>query len=85
MSSRGGRDSRQGRGWRTGRNNWGMRQRVQPRDPAWGNKPLTEKTCGGCSSGRNSQPHKRDHWGDPQGPRIYTNLPTQKSAPEGPN
>ena len=23
--------------------------------------------------------------GDPQGPRMYTNQPTQESAPEGPN
>ena len=48
-------------------------------------KPLTEKTCGGCSGGSNSQPHKRVYWRDPWGPRMYINLPTQESAPEGPN
>ena len=53
-----------------------------------GNKasqPLTEKTCGGCSSGRNSQPHRRVHWRDPKGPRMYVKPPTQESALEGPN
>ena len=57
----------------------------QPR----GNKasrPLTENTCGGCgSSGRNSQPHGRVRWRDPQDPRTYTNPPPWESAPEGPN
>ena len=48
-------------------------------------KPLTEKTYGGCGSGRNSQPHRRVCWRDRQGPRMYTNPPTQESAPEGPN
>ena len=33
-------------------------------------KPLTEKTCGGWSSKRNSQRHRRVHWRDPQGPRM---------------
>ena len=35
---------------KTGRNNWGPRQTVQPRVPVQGNKaskPLTENTCGG--------------------------------------
>ena len=62
---------------------------MQPRVPAWGNKtlkPLTENTCGGCGgSRRNSQPHRRVRWRDPQGPRTYTNPPTWESAPEGPN
>ena len=48
-------------------------------------KPLTVKTCRGCGSGRNSQPHRRVHWRDQQGPRMYTNPPTWESAPEGPN
>ena len=48
-------------------------------------KPLTEKICGGWGGRRNSQPHRWDHWRDPQGPRTYTNPPTRKSAPEGPN
>ena len=48
-------------------------------------KPLTVKFCGGCGGGRNSQPHGRAHWRDPQGPRMYTNPPTWESAPEGPN
>ena len=48
-------------------------------------KILNENTCGGCgSSGRNSQPHRRVHWRDPQGPETDTNPPTQESAPEGP-
>ena len=48
-------------------------------------QPLTVKTSAGCSSrGRNSQPHRRVHWKDPQGPRTYTNPHTQESAPEGP-
>ena len=60
----------------------------QTRVPVWGNKaskPLTEKTCGDCSNRRNSQPHRRVHWRDPQGPRMYTNPHTWESAPEGPN
>ena len=40
-------------------------------------KPLTVKIYGGCGSGRNSQPHRRVHWRDPQGPRMYTKPPTQ--------
>ena len=99
MGSWSGEDSSKGSGWRTwagkvvaggagGRNNWGVRQTAQPRVPAWGNKaskPLTEKTCGHCGGGRNSQPHRRVCWRHPQGPRMYTNPPTQESAPEGPN
>ena len=51
----------------TRRNNRRARQTKQPRVPAWGNKaskPLTKKTCGGCSGRRNSQPHRRVHWRD---------------------
>ena len=33
---------------------------------------------------RNSQPHRRVHGRDPQGPRMYTKPPTRESAPEGP-
>ena len=54
----------------------------------WGNKaskPHTGKTCGGCSSGGHSQPHRKVRWRDPQGPRTYTNPPTWESAPEGPS
>ena len=60
----------------------------QPRVLAPGNKAsksLTEKTCGNCSSRRNSQPHRRVCWRDPQGPSMNMNPPTQESAPEGPN
>ena len=56
---------------------------MQPRVTAWGNKaskPLAVKTCGGCRGGRNSQPHKRVCWRDPQGPRMYTKPPIQESA-----
>ena len=52
----------------TWRNNWGARQTTQHRVPVQGNKaskPLTEKTCGCCDTGRNSQPHRRVCWGDP--------------------
>ena len=48
-------------------------------------KPLKVKTCGGWGGGRNSQPHKRVRWRDPQGTRAYTKPPTQESAPEGPS
>ena len=40
-------------------------------------RPLTENTCGVCGgSGRNSQPHRRVPWRDPQGPRACTSSPT---------
>ena len=66
----------------------GARQTMQPRAPVQGNKaskPPIENTCGGSGGGRNSQPHRRVCWRDPQGPRTYTNPPTQESAPEEPN
>ena len=85
-------------GWQSGQfhicvcincgNNWGTRQTPQPRVPALGNKVskhLTVKTCGGCGSGRNSQPHRRICWRHPLGPRMYSSLPTRKSASEGHN
>ena len=75
-------------GKKTGRNNWGARQTVQPRVPVQekkASKPLAVITCGGFSSGRNSQPHRRVHWRDPQGPRMYPKPPTWESTPEGPN
>ena len=63
-----------------------------PHNPVWvpvwesnASKPLAVKTCGGCGDGRNSQPHRRVCWKDPQGPRTYTNPLTWESAPEGPN
>ena len=48
-------------------------------------KPLAIKSSGVCGSRRNSQPHRRVRWRDPQGCRKYTNPPTQESAPEGHN
>ena len=49
-------------------------------------KPLIENTCGGWgSSRRNSQPHRRGRWRDPQGPRACKSPPTWESAPEGPS
>ena len=48
-------------------------------------KPLVVKTGGNCSSKRNSHPHRRASWKDPQGPTMCTNPPTQESAPEGPD
>ena len=99
QTSRKGRGgSRQGAGWRTGhshihvqinwRNNWGARQTAQPRVPVQENKAaksLTENTCEGYGGWRNSQPHRRVHCRDPQGPGTYTNPPTRESAPEVPN
>ena len=72
----------------TRRNNWGVRKTMKLRVPVWekkASKPLTVKTHGGCSSARDSQPHRRVDWRDPQVPRMYTNPPTLESAPEGPN
>ena len=34
-------------------------------------KPLAVKTCGNWGSRINSQSHKRVHWRDPLGPRMY--------------
>ena len=54
-------------------------------DPVQGNKtskPPAVKTCGCCGGERNSQPHRRVHWRNPQGPRTYTSPPTWESAPE---
>ena len=65
-----------------------VRQTAQPRVPARGNKdskPLTENTCGGCGSKRNSQPHRRVCWRDPQGSRRYTKPLTWELVGEGPN
>ena len=44
-----------------------------------------QKSCGTWDGGRNSQPHRTVRWRDPQVPRIYTNLPTWESEPEGSN
>ena len=65
-------------------------ERDRPRNPGFQlrkRKPqlLDGKTCGACSSRRNSQPHRRVPWRDPQGPRTYTNPLTWESSPEGPN
>ena len=48
-------------------------------------KPLAVKFCGVCSSGRNTQLHRRVPWRDPESPRTYKNPPTWESAPEGHN
>ena len=72
----------------TGKNNWGVRQTAQRRVPAWekkASKPLAMKTYGGCSSRRNSQPHRKVRWRGPQGPKTYTKPPIWESAPEGLN
>ena len=45
---------------------------------------MSVKTYGGCSGGRNSQSHRRVHWRDPQGPRMYTNLSTRNEHQKGP-
>ena len=44
-----------------------------------------KKTWGGWGGRRNSLPHRKVHWRDPQGPITYTNPRTWKSAPKGPN
>ena len=43
--------------------------------------PLAVKTCGGCSSRRSCQSHRRVNWRGPRGHRIYINPPTWESAP----
>ena len=74
----------------------GAKQTSQPKAPAWGNKAsnLIENTRGveelrgsrnTRGSRRNSKPHRRVCWRDPQGPRACTSLPTWESAPEGSN
>ena len=48
--------------------------KLQPRVPAWGNKPskpLAVKTCGCCGSGANFQSLRRVCWRDPKGLRMY--------------
>ena len=67
----GQRDRPHNRGFQRGRNK--------------ASKPQIVKICGGCGGRRNSQPHRRICWRDPQCPRMYTKSPTQESAPEGPN
>ena len=47
----------------------------------WGHKvskPLAVKICGGCGSRRNSQPHRKVGWRDPQDPRTCTNTTAQE-------
>ena len=64
------------------------RQTTQPTVSAWekkASKPLAVKTCGGSTGVRNSQPHRRVCWRDPQYPRTYTNPPNKESAAEGSN
>ena len=67
---------------------WGVKQTEQPKAPARGNKAsnLSENTRGGCGgSRRDSQPHRRGPWRDPQGTRACTSPPTREPAPEGPS
>ena len=65
----------------------GARRTAKPRVSAWETKDskpqFVVKICEDCGHGRNSQPHSRVHWRDPQGPKMYTNPPTYKSAPKG--
>ena len=61
---------------------------MQLRVPAQGNKAsktLKKSLWGLRNQEKLPQPHRKVHWTDPQGPRTYTNPPTQESAPEGPN
>ena len=46
---------------------------------------MTKKNLRGCGSRRNSHPHRRVPWRDPQSPRMYTKPPTWESAPERPS
>ena len=50
-------------------------------------KPQTSDCARGGLGGsrRDSQPHRRGRWRDPQGPRVCTGPPTWESAPEGPS
>ena len=50
-----------------------MRKSTKPKGPAQEtkeSKSLAVKPMGGCGYRRNSQPHRRDCWRDPQGPRT---------------
>ena len=62
---------------------------VQPRVPAQGSKasrPLAVKICGVAVAGKTPiLTQKESPLEGPRGPGMYTNPPTQESAPEGPN
>ena len=68
----------------TERNNWGKRQTAQPRVPSQGKRKL--QNLWRLQKWEKSPSLKGEFIGrDRQGPRTYTNPPTQESAPEGPN
>ena len=61
-----------------------MRQAGQSRVPAWRNKaskPLKKPVRGEVKLPASQE----SYWRDPQGPRMYTNPPTQEAVPERPN
>ena len=63
------------------------RELDRPQNPGFStkdSKPLDmEKICGDFGGGTDTQPHRRVHWRDPQGPKTCTNPPTCKSATKG--
>ena len=70
----------------TGRNDWGASETSQSRVSAQekeASKPLAVETCGGCDSGRNSQPHRRVHWKDPHLEHTQTH-PSRNQHQKGP-
>ena len=97
MGSWGQKGHVEGGGWKTRQShiciriNWegqlGMETDYATQGSSAGKESLKTfvKTHGGCSGRINSQPHRSVPWRDPQGPRMYTNTPTQESALAGPN
>ena len=58
---------------------------LEPRVSVWetkDKKPLDIKICRVVAVGEKSQDHRKICGRDPQGPRMYTNPPTQESALE---
>ena len=85
-------DSQQGGGWQTRQSHihapisqeaqLGSEADCKTQVSVWETKDLkllAVKSCGGCEVGRNFQSHRRVCWRDPEGPRTYTNSPTQES------
>ena len=91
MGSLGGEDAGQGCGWSTrqalavphlhadklGGTMWSKTDHITqvPAQKKKASKPLAIKTCEGFHSRRNSQPHRRVPWRDPQHPRCTQTYP----------
>ena len=68
-------------------NNWRARQTVQPRVQGCENKAskhVAVKICGSDGGGRNSQPHRRVLWRDPQGLECTKAHPPRNQDQQGP-